>query len=480
MLLASTPCRDYEALVQEETAEDDIEAVDYGDMLSLKATESMLRHHGGKTFTVYKVRVFSNLPQFYKGEGAPQYVVERQYSQFHDFRKAIKLAYNQLSAEEKAFNGARPGANVPHLQAAGWTAVFSGLSSDAEKERMDSINALLSFVARHPTLRVCKATTDFLPRPSKKKSAKQNRLSKRIKMTAKGGLGAIAGLGKLDVGRDSEEKGGSGEKQDEEQDQEDFTFSVAEILQVAPRSIFDGVIDEFKVQEGDTLINNGLLRKKKKDGSFSPLLLVLTRLTFCRLNVQDCKLKWTSSLRDIHSVVASPTDALAFSVLAFQKGGSLTSRDYWCESPALREEWVISFNSVLRDIWQAEFESNTFTSQGTPLIQDPEVYQCHFFLIKKNRSGVMQQRMLLVSSDWVYNLRFTFRPTKFCDCRWSFPIRALKSIEVFAKSPRAIVLKVDVQVQLDLADEQHQGSKERKARKKGKHVANESVIPSML
>ena len=92
--------------------------------------------------------------------------------------------------------------------------------------------------------------------------------------------------------------------------------------------------------------------------------------------------------------------------------------------------------------------------------------------------------MLLVSTDWIYNLRFTFRPTKFRDCRWSFPIKALKSIELFTKSPRAIVMKVDVKIQLELADEQHQGSKERKARekgKKGKHSPQDSILfPSML
>ena len=93
------------------------------------------------------------------------------------------------------------------------------------------------------------------------------------------------------------------------------------------------------------------------------------------------------------------------------------------------------------------------------LCREDEIYQRHFFLIKKNRFGKFDERFLMVSNKWLYNLKFSFHPTEIQEFIWAVPLQALLRIVIYIKSPRVASIIVDPAKQRFMSDVVHTGSK---------------------
>jgi len=49
-------------------------------------------------------------------------------------------------------------------------------------------------------------------------------------------------------------------------------------------------------------------------------------------------------------------------------------------------------------------------------------------LLKKNRRGITQERVLILSNRWLYNVQMNHNPVTIHSLKWAFPIRAIKAI----------------------------------------------------
>jgi len=100
----------------------------------------------------------------------------------------------------------------------------------------------------------------------------------------------------------------------------------------------------------------------------------------------------------------------------------LQCRRFRCSSELECFQWVVVFNKLIREVWQRECESL--------IIKSPEIYQYHAFVIKMNQKGKTQDRTILLSNEWIYNIEVIHNPTSIKDKKWAYPFKSLKAVFV--------------------------------------------------
>lgn len=168
-------------------------------------------------------------------------------------------------------------------------------------------------------------------------------------------------------------------------------------------------------------------------------------------------------LLDFHSIERDPTDPNAFVLWSYKSAAALAAdktkgifgfgmdfdsflqqRRFRCLTALECSEWVLVLTRLLMDSWQRVFEgswkkdeaSNSASAfefygiefvfqyicfsdllltckwQSTAsVIRLPEIYQFHAFVIKLKK-GVAQERTLVVSTEWIYNVEMLHNPTR--------------------------------------------------------------------
>jgi len=153
----------------------------------------------------------------------------------------------------------------------------------------------------------------------------------------------------------------------------------------------------------------------------------------------------------LHSVVSDASDpraffmylyktslhkktAEAFGGMKIQVGGvslldytiCLDKRHFICTNKEECEQWVLLANIQMRQVWQATLEA--------AIIPPPEIYQAHFPVIKVNRKLKAQDRVLVLSDSWMYNIEPN-RGEDGCsvspkEMRWAFPISTISVVRL--------------------------------------------------
>ncbi|KAK5577765.1 hypothetical protein RB653_002713 [Dictyostelium firmibasis] len=122
-------------------------------------------------------------------------------------------------------------------------------------------------------------------------------------------------------------------------------------------------------------------------------------------------------------------------------GGGISNDNYISEkifiteSEEIRDQWLVSLRLLTRQTFQKYFES-TF-------IPAPAIYQLHIYAYKTNRKGKNQIRCILVSTERCYNISIKTPSLEIGKIKWSFPIAALKTLQVFKSAPNILVLTLD-------------------------------------
>ncbi|KMS65216.1 hypothetical protein BVRB_038230, partial [Beta vulgaris subsp. vulgaris] len=84
---------------------------------------------------------------------------------------------------------------------------------------------------------------------------------------------------------------------------------------------------------------------------------------------------------------------------------------YVFESEADHQTMVLLLDDLTRTRWQALCEHRVITA--------PELYQAHTAVIKVNRKGHCQERMLVLSNLWLYNIQYHTDPIAIKQCKVS-------------------------------------------------------------
>ncbi|KAN0015714.1 hypothetical protein ACTFIU_008458 [Dictyostelium citrinum] len=113
----------------------------------------------------------------------------------------------------------------------------------------------------------------------------------------------------------------------------------------------------------------------------------------------------------------------------------ISEKIFITESEEIRDQWLVSLRLLTRQTFQKYFES-TF-------IPAPAIYQLHIYAYKTNRKGKNQIRCILVSTERCYNISIKTPSLEIGKVKWSFPIAALKSLQVFKSAPNILVLTLD-------------------------------------
>lgn len=111
----------------------------------------------------------------------------------------------------------------------------------------------------------------------------------------------------------------------------------------------------------------------------------------------------------------------------------LQVRRFRCPSEASCFQWVTMLNRLILDQWQRLFEAK--------LIPAPEIYQHHACVIKLNNHGVSQERVLVFSTDWIYNIEITHNPTNIKENKWCLPLYCLS--DIFCSDNSGLTLHFD-------------------------------------
>lgn len=96
--------------------------------------------------------------------------------------------------------------------------------------------------------------------------------------------------------------------------------------------------------------------------------------------------------------------------------------------------WVTLLNRASREHWQEFFELT--------MVPAPEVYQGHWLLTKVNKSGKMQVRILLLSTERLYNVEVKSGSLAVSKIKWSLPVNTLRAVGTYVHDERAMQLLV--------------------------------------
>eukprot|EP01132_Coremiostelium_polycephalum_P005873 gene5873-7305_t len=123
------------------------------------------------------------------------------------------------------------------------------------------------------------------------------------------------------------------------------------------------------------------------------------------------------------------------------KRNSSTSHDSYisekiliAESEEIRDQWLISLKIITRQLFQKFFEST--------YIPAPAIYQLHMYVYKTNRKGKNQIRCIVLSTERLYNISVK-QTLELGKIKWSFPISALKNLQVFKNPSNLLIMCQD-------------------------------------
>jgi hypothetical protein len=169
---------------------------------------------------------------------------------------------------------------------------------------------------------------------------------------------------------------------------------------------------------GDKFMCQGELEETVKGTVWNA---ILTDQAFIKVE-SDGSIRQRKELIDIHSVVVDPADRRAFFMYSYKSAAALQAdkmkgvfgfgmkfdsflqeRRFVCATADLCFQWTLVINRLVSDAWQRIFESK--------MIHDPEIYQGHAFVIKLNSKGVAQERTVVLSTEWIYNVDIQHSPT---------------------------------------------------------------------
>lgn len=138
----------------------------------------------------------------------------------------------------------------------------------------------------------------------------------------------------------------------------------------------------------------------------------------------------------------------------------LQRRHFSCESEAQCVSLVMLFQKLMRDGYQQVVEKL--------VVPAPEIYQFHTNSIKVNRKLKAQDRMLVLSNSWIYNLEPSRDDNGISsfDKKWAFPIHTIKVLRLTHSKEKidlgpAFTLYFDVEACTKIlkTDKAHIGSK---------------------
>lgn len=130
-------------------------------------------------------------------------------------------------------------------------------------------------------------------------------------------------------------------------------------------------------------------------------------------------LVWKDSLKT--SVKASFKKIVAKAGADLDLSSILQKREYICSSQLQRDQFVWLFNRVLQRSWQTFLE--------TTVVPSPEIYQQHHMVIKHNKRGANQERFLVVSNTFIYNIELSHSSEKQeVDLKWTVPIECISAV----------------------------------------------------
>jgi hypothetical protein len=227
--------------------------------------------------------------------------------------------------------------------------------------------------------------------------------------------------------------------------------------------------DSVTKASGETFLFRAALHEEYKDADWT---MIVTDKAFykCDPNMPLNHPRKRKPLIDFHSVEADSSNPLAFTTRLYKDSikssmkhslmkfiGNLGSkidassllqlRSYTCQSELQRDQIVFVLGRAVRNEWQSLLEAQ--------LIPDPDYYQTHQFVIKVNRKGAQQERLLVLSNEWLYNVEVSHGPTKISDVKWGIHLQALQAIAIEAGA--AIVLYFDQEKVAEIAAK-HVGS----------------------
>lgn len=201
--------------------------------------------------------------------------------------------------------------------------------------------------------------------------------------------------------------------------------------------------------------------------------MVITNKSFYKYEMQaalDAPRK-RKDLMDIHSVEVDDKHPQGFIVRSYKSKAKmgfssllgrigktmefeqfLQVRKWKAKSATESEQIVWVLNRALRNRWQEAFE--------TKLMPQPEIYVRHSWVIKSGSlSSKSQERVLVFSTHWLYNVECQHNPFTIKDCKWAYPISSITSIVL--DQDDTFCLNFDKTKRLKMLDNAHSFEKEK-------------------
>jgi len=198
-------------------------------------------------------------------------------------------------------------------------------------------------------------------------------------------------------------------------------------------------------------VAHGNFRKFSKNGLEKAFVLIVTRTKYYKLEAATSKKLWEKNLLEIQTVQFDDDDPFKITLTCKKTPPSttkawiivpsashnmdLSEKVIIAETPDAMDEWFIIMRALVRDAWQALFESQ--------YISAPDVYQVHFFAEKINRKGKSQVRCIVVSTEKVYNIDVKAGTLDLGKLKWSFPITSLTNVYVYNTPSNMVLLRIN-------------------------------------
>lgn len=457
----------------------------FGDKLIMRVVGHRRVRRGKKNTDVFVIFVDANVKGIYSGHGGTQITIERGLKNFkdmlHDLQETASAGGGELAQAVESLPG------IPSQRGL-LTRMFSKLSTGDLENHRQQLDAFIKAIASSDNLRNQPSVARFVlgrdrPVSSGEDSLVQGSTEPHRKIS-------LSSFGERRSGRYRSDSSGIESKElkvtdhsataplglrhqaESKNSLHTSTSSYDQAILSAPHSLLDlqanplPFADSLERDTGETIMMYGMVRKLRTDASLAPSMLVLTHEALYKLHLVKLSVVWRLPICDLHSVGYAAGMPLAFKLYTFgtKLSPGLVERQYVCEIADAVDDWVIALSAVLGRAWRRLFEEQPTVNKRPranlgPILPPNEVYQAHYFLTKKNRRGKMQQRFILLSDTWLYNLRFTFHPTTLKEFLWALPIDCVTGLTIFTQSPRVLLLSVDPKRHRAQIDNDHAGSK---------------------
>eukprot|EP00474_Spongospora_subterranea_P010382 CRZ10840.1 hypothetical protein [Spongospora subterranea] len=95
---------------------------------------------------------------------------------------------------------------------------------------------------------------------------------------------------------------------------------------------------------------------------------------------------------------------------------------YNCLTIRDKETIFIILDYMSKFLWQTLCEES--------FIPSPEIYQTHVLVLKVNRKGQSQPRVLVLSTCWLYNVECHYGPISIRQAKWAIPVQAIVELQL--------------------------------------------------